>query len=170
MKMIRIVIVSLVLTAIYSGASAQTAFEVPKQLTLKSPEDFARYEPEVVQAAKWLEETDFAKEKTKRKEVNGFITEWISGTPTVTVALYVQHTKLVEHNIDLLGVYLAAYARHYIENKGVATETSGMKAGLIAMANVYRKKSGISKNKEMEKLLRQIDRNTLDQYIKKIKS
>jgi len=143
----------------------QTKFEVPQNVELKTKDDYAKYETAIIDAAKWLEETDLNKETDKRQQVNTFVVQWISGSPTINVDINEQLGKIYSKNAQLLGLYLASYARNFLENKGTATKFSAIKAGLISMMNVYKKGIEISKSKEMDKLIKLTDENKLDDYI-----
>lgn len=146
---------------------AQTSFEVPPNVVLEAKEDYAKYETAMVDAAKWLEETDLGKEPDKRQEVNAFVLQWVSGSPTVSVEINEHLSKIYGKNIQLIGVYLASYSRHYIENKGTATKASATKAALTSMMNVYNKGISIKKSKEMDKLIKQAEEGKLDEYVAK---
>ncbi|MBD0331996.1 MAG: hypothetical protein ICV66_05015 [Chitinophagaceae bacterium] len=143
----------------------QTKFEVPQNVELKTKDDYAKYETAISEAAKWLEETDLNKETEKRQQVNAFVLQWVSGSPTINVDINEQLGKIYGKNAQLLGVYLASYARNFLENKSAATKFSATKAGLISMMNVYKKGIEISKSKEMDKLIKLTDENKLDDYI-----
>ena len=97
--------------------SAQTKFEVPQNVELKVKEDYAKYETDMINAAKWLEETDLDKETAKRKEVANFAMQWIMGCPTFNIDLTEQLTKIYGKNLDLLLLYMASYSRYFLENK-----------------------------------------------------
>lgn len=144
--------------------NAQTKFEIPENLSLKTNSDYAKYNNDVVNAAKWLEETDLDKETAKRKQVNAFIIQWVSGTPDISVDITERLTKLYGENTELMVLYLASYSRNYIENKD-ATKFTAMKAGLISIINVYKKGTDIVKNKEMNKAVKANDNNLLDKFI-----
>jgi hypothetical protein len=143
---------------------AQTSFELPQNPVLKEKEDYARYEPIMVNAAKWLEQTDLDKEPDKRKEVNAFVLKWITGSPTVNVDLSDQLGRIYGQNYQLLAIYLAGYARNMIENKNSPTKFAAIKAGLMSMIRVYKKGIQITPNKEMNKIIRLTD-SELDGYI-----
>jgi hypothetical protein len=146
-------------------AQAQTKFEIPPNVELKTKDDYAKYETAIIAAAKWLEETDLNKEADKREQVNAFVLQWLSGSPTISVDINEQLGKTYGKNIQLLGIYLASYTRNFLENKGTATKFTATKAGLVSMMNVYKRGIGISKSKEMEKLIKLTDENKLDDYI-----
>ncbi|MFN4314320.1 MAG: hypothetical protein ACK4E0_08510 [Chitinophagaceae bacterium] len=148
-----------------TGLHAQNNFELPSNVVLEAKEDYAKYETAMVDAAKWLEETDLGKEPDKRQEVNAFVLQWVSGSPTVSVEINEHLSKIYGKNIQLIGVYLASYCRHYIENKGTATKASATKAALTSMMNVYKKGIAIKKSKEMDKLIKQAEEGKLDEYV-----
>lgn len=145
---------------------AQTKFDVPRNVELKSTDDYAKYESAIINAAKWLEETDLNLETAKRQQVNAFVLQWISGSPTVVVSINEQLGKIYGKNVQLLGIFLASYARNYLENGKNASPFSATKAGLMSMMNVYKKGIEITKSKEMEKLIKLAENNQLDDYIK----
>jgi hypothetical protein len=144
---------------------AQAGFEVPQNVVLKNKADYAKYEQAIVSAAKWLEETDLNKEPEKRQTVNAFVLHWISGSPIITVDINERLAKIYGKNLQLLAIYLASYARNYIENKTTATKFSATKAGLLSMMNVYKKGINIDKSREMNKLIKLEAENKLDDYI-----
>lgn len=152
------------LTSILS-VQAQTRFEVPQKVELKTKDDYVKYEPAIIDAAKWLEETDLDKEASKRQQVNAFLLQWVTGSPTVSVEINEQLGKIYGKNAQLLMLYLAGYTKHFLENKGTATKFSAKKAGLISMMNVYKKGIEMSKSKEMDKLIKLTNNNQLDNYI-----
>jgi hypothetical protein len=148
------------------SAIAQTKFEMPQNIQLKSDADYAKYEADIINAAKWLEETDLDKETKKRQEVNAFVMNWLTGTPNVSVDITEPILKLYEGNRELLAIYLASYSRNFLENKTSATKLTAIKAGLTSIVNVYKKGIALNKNKEMEKLVKSYDQGKLDEYIK----
>jgi hypothetical protein len=105
------------------------------------------------------------KETEKRKQVNGFVSQWVSGSPTVNVDIGENLLKLYGKNAELLGIYIASYARNFLENRNTATKFSATKAGLTSMMNVYEKGINVSRSKELEKLIKLTEENKLDQYI-----
>lgn len=147
-------------------AQGQTKFEAPQNVTLNADADYAQYEKAIIEAAKWLEATDLNKEVEKRQQVNGFVLQWLSGSPNVTVDINEPLGALFENNAQILGIYLASYTRNFLEQKSAATKFSAIKAGLTSMMNVYKKGIDINKNKEMDQLIKLSDKQ-LDDYINK---
>ncbi len=164
-KFISILLVYLFLNA--DALNAQTTFDVPNKIELNVKEDYPKYSQDVINATKWLEETDLDKEVKKRKQVSAFVLKWVNGCPMFDIELTDPIFKLYGDNSELLIIYLGGYSRYYLENAASATKLSATKAGLISMMNVYQKKIGISKSKEMEKLIKETEKNKLDEYISK---
>lgn len=152
-------------TLCFVTVNAQVSFEVPQNVELKVKEDYAKYEPAIVEAEKWLEATDLDKEIEKRKQVSAFAMEWILGCPTINVLLTEQLGKIYGKNEQLLLLYMLSYSREFIEHKTAATKFSAIKAGLISIMNVYKKGIEITKSKEMDKLIKLTNANKLDEYI-----
>lgn len=146
-------------------AQGQTKFEVPQNVAMNTEADYAKYEKAIIDAAKWLETTDLNKETGKRQEVNAFVVQWITGSPTVTVDINENLGALFENNTQLLGIYLASYTSNFLEQKSVATKFSAVKAGLTSMMSVYKKGIEINKNKTMDQLIKLTAEQKLDQYI-----
>jgi hypothetical protein len=154
-----------VLTGILT-VQGQAKFEVPQNIQLKSKGDYAKYETAIIDASKWLEETDLNIETAKRQQINEFVLQWVSGSPIINVDINEQLSKIYGKNVQLLGIYLANYARNFLENKSSATKYSALKAGIVSMMNVYKKGINISKNKEMERLIKLSDDNKFDDYVR----
>jgi len=143
---------------------AQTEFDLPQDIELKTKEDYTRFEGTLVEAAKWLEQTDLDKEIEKRKLVNAFVLQWVTGSSTVTVDIGTQLAKIYGKDFQLLGLYLASYAKDVIENKSLSNKFTATKAGLTSIMNVYKKGIQVSKNKELDKIIKLTD-GELDGYI-----
>ena len=163
-----LIITTLFLSATFSTyiSFGQTYFELPQNIELKTKEDYANSETTLVNAARWLEETDLDREADKRQKVNAFVIQWISGTPTVNVEITEPLGKIYGKNVQLLGLYLASYARNIIENKSTSNKFTATKSGLISIMNVYKKGIQIIKSKEMDKIIKMTD-SELDNYIDK---
>ncbi|MTH15979.1 hypothetical protein [Flavobacterium sp. LC2016-01] len=146
--------------------NSQTKFDLPENIELKRDSDYAKYENDIVSAAKWLEETDLNTETDKRKQVDAFIIKWVSGTPNITVEMNSCLMKLYGKNNELLALYMASYSAYFIQN-ATADKTAAVKAGIVSMINVYKKGISITKSKEMEKAIEAYDQNKFDEYIAK---
>jgi hypothetical protein len=164
-KITRLLSILMLVFIFNTTISAQTKFNVPANYQLNVKEDYAKYEADIITAAKWLEEIDLDQDEAKRKEVSAFVMKWILGSPTVNVDLTQKIMDLYKKNDKILINYMAAYSAYWLQNKATATKSAGIKAGLISMMHVYKKDIAIKKNKEMDKLIKLTEENKLDQYI-----
>lgn len=148
------------------GLAAQSTFKIPN-LPMKVADDYAKHEPYIVEAAKWLESTPIGREAQKRKEVNAYVLMWLTGTPTVSLTMGEKLMSYMEKNPDLLCVYMASYSRNVIENPDTYTESTATEAGLKSMIKVYENSSSeVKKDKLMEKLV--ASKANLDKFVQEI--
>lgn len=145
-------------------AFSQQNFELPDNITLKEKEDYAKYEPVVIAASHWLEDTDMDQQQSKRRKVNEFMMQWIEGSPSVNIEINETLARLYSRNQQLLVIYMAAYARHVLENKNTFSKSSASKAGLQAMIKVYKKGIGVNSSREMDRLMNMTS-SELDDYV-----
>lgn len=160
----KIILVISLFILIPFGTMAQTEFNLPENIELNKKSDYSKYENEVIQAAKWLEETDLDKEVEKRKQIQTFVVKWVSGSPDITLEINAGLMDLFNDSGELMALYFASYSRYLLENKE-ATASSATKAGIISMINVYKKGIGVKKNSEMKRAIKFNDQNKLEDYI-----
>src|SRR6478735_4426915 len=132
-------------------------FEVPKNISLKTNEDFAKYEKDVIACCKWLQATPLNQEVSKRKEAYAFLLSWGSGAPNVTIEISPKVVKFSEDNTDLLMMFISGWARFALENPADNKDKhKGNLAGIKSVTAFYKAnlKNGMKKNKEVEKLVK----------------
>ncbi|MBC9914385.1 hypothetical protein [Chitinophaga varians] len=151
----------------FAAVQAQYRPSFPDENGLKVKEDYAKYEPTMVAAAEWLMETDLDKQPDVRAATNQFVVRWLTGSPNVTITFEKPHIKLMDGNPMLLPVYMANYSSYCIRQQSYKDPLEPTKAGLTAIAKVYRKGIAIKKNKALDKLAEAIDQGQLDTYISK---
>ncbi len=152
MKMLKCVSLLLLICIGPLFLKAQQVPQIPENGDMITTEDFEAAEPLVIECSNWLINTDFDKYTSERKKVNEFVWKWVSGTPALTIDITDDLTKLYENNIQLLNIFLAAYASYYIQHKTEFTNLSASRKGIQAMIIVYKRGIGIKKNKYLEKI------------------
>lgn len=170
MRFIFIPVLATLLSISAYHAQAQQLPDLPGEKELRVKEDYAKYEPLVKEVADWLEETDLDKQTEVRRKAGSFILNWIMGSPTVTIEVTNNDTEMMKKNPSLYFIYMARYASYCITNKSYQDKVAPMKAGLTAVAKVYKKAIEIKKTKALDKLVLAIDDNKLDEYIRDIAS
>jgi hypothetical protein len=140
-------------------------FNVPESYHFSSKEDYATYEKDIIGAARWLLATPLNEQEAKRKEVSSFVVQWISGSPTVTIALYPIISDFEKKNQGMMMIYLASGARYVLENGYSKDNRAIEKAALLDMISVYQTGKGINNDKKMEKLIKAKEENKLDDWL-----
>jgi hypothetical protein len=140
-------------------------FEVPQNYAFNKAEDYAKYEKDIIEAAKWLRETPLNEQVEKRKEVSKFAITWINGSPTVNVELNANIMDFEKKNEGMLAIYMSGCARWVLENNYSKDMRSKHKAALRDMMSVYKTGKGINKDKKMEKLIKSDEEGKIDEWL-----
>ena len=109
----------------------------PQNFTLEKPSDYAQYEPYIVEAAHWLESTPLNEQVKKRKAIQSFIQKWTVGSSSVQVNKQAFVDIFTKANPDLSSVFLAAWARHQLQNPDEKDTIKLHSIGLESMNKVY---------------------------------
>lgn len=148
-------------------------FNVPEAAVLKTADDYKTYEKDVIDGINWITNTPLDEQKDKRKEVNAFLMRWMTGTPTVSIEVSSYLVEISEKNPELLILFLSGWTKFAIENPDNSDAFQGNLAGMKMVLEVYEKnkKSGIKKDRALEKLLKRKSDEDLEKWIqKKLKS
>lgn len=159
---IHLFIILLAIVFVAKQVIGQSKFELPKNIELKTREDYAKYEGTIIGAQKWMEETDLDQQMEKRRAINQFIVQWVSGSPTVIINLDESLTQLTEKNPDLLALYFASYSKYIIEHKSNPSHFNAARAALTSVSKVYRKGIDVYRSKKLESLK---DSTQIEEYI-----
>ena len=143
---------------------AQT-FVVPIDFSFKSKEDYAKYEKDIIDAAKWLEATPVGKEENTRQKASAFLMTWLTGSPTVTITLSKFELDLVQDNPQLLMMFMAGYAKYVLENSYSKDRLKATVAGVKSMINLYNLGGDFKKNKTLKKALEKDAEGKLEEWI-----
>ncbi len=168
MKIIKTISLVLFFVMTSNLLSAQE-FQVPQNITLNNDQDYKKYETNVVNAVTWLENTPVNQQSAKRKQVNGFLLQWITGAPDITIDLGEFQTGLTKDNPDLLIAYLGGWTKYAIENPSEkSNKLMGNLAGVKCVLKIYSENvgKGITKSRQLEKLLK-MDESELQAYVQK---
>jgi len=144
-------------------------FEVPKNYSLVAADDYEPYKQDILNAIHWLENTPLNEQEDKRKEVSAFFMQWATGSPTVSISLLPYVLDLSEKNSELLMIFLGGWTKTSIDQNYKITDTEGNVAGIKNVLAFYskNKKSGINKNKTIEKLLKLKTDKDIEKWLKK---
>ncbi len=130
------------------------------------PSEYASYEADVLNCCNYLLDTDPSFNSPKHEECASFLLRWVSGSPSVSVAV---NEALVDSQKNaLLLAYIAGWVRHSI----VHSEDGSLICANVAvddMLNFYfSHKDVIGKSKLADKLLKKQQAGELASYIAKV--
>lgn len=133
------------------------AQDIPVNYTLESPEDFRRYEKNVISGIRWLEENPRGSQKENRRNAEDFLVKWIYGCPYVKVIIEPYVMKLSGRNADLLLSFMFGYTLYqldHLDNKNLVTaNVAGLNmllADYKANINALKKDSAIEQLFEIQ--------------------
>ncbi len=168
MKRLSIIWIQFIILFLTKSVHGQSTFVLPDSIALNSKSDYLKYEKTIINASKWIQETDLDKEYDKRSQINTFLLKWVEGSPNVSVIISPALAKIYGKNNQLLIVYMAGFAANEIQHNYYSNKQASIFSGVKAMIAVYRKGILIKKSSEMEKLLKISDSeivNYIDQNL-----
>lgn len=143
-------------------------FEVPVNISFDSEADYANYEQEVIKAIEWSFSTPVSEQQGKRKAVNAFLMQWMTGSPTVTLEISQAIVPFMDCP-DCLMAFLNGWTKYSLENDYSKDRLTGVMAGTYHTIAFYeRNKKELGRNPEIEKLIRKQKKGELESHIKSI--
>ncbi|TAL81807.1 MAG: hypothetical protein EPN88_00260 [Bacteroidetes bacterium] len=161
------IFIAFILAASMIGLSAQD-FDVPKDFTANKPEDYAKYEKDIMLCINWIMATPVNDQTAKRKESYAFFMKWLTGTPNVSVDVKSEIVTFMEPNGDLLLIFMAGWTKYALETKDYKNKLNGNLKGIESVIDFYQKnKDNLKKDKNVEKYMKMKEKGTLEDYLKK---
>lgn len=143
-------------------------FEPITDVILEKPEDYSNYHQDVLHAIEWLQATPINSEKEKRNLVNGFLVQWMSGSPDVKITLRPGMIPFQDQP-DHLMAFLAGWIKNSLTNNVTKNDMINAHAATLHVLEFYEKnKPFTGKIRSLEKLKRIKAKNKLEAHIKKM--
>lgn len=137
-----------------------------KDYQLKTKEDYAKYEQDVIDGYNWLMKTSVGENPQKRKEISAFLMQWMSGSPNVSLELSEKIVTYMDCG-DCLMIFMSGWTNYALETKDFNNKFKGNLAGTKSVIEFYKKnKKTLGKNKSIEKFMKLDKDNKLEKYIK----
>jgi hypothetical protein len=160
------IILTLLTTLVLVGLNAQD-FEIPTNYVFSKPEDYSKYEKEIIKACDWVTTTPINEQTDKRKEVNTFLMQWLTGCPYVSLEIKTEIMNFMKPNPELLMIFMAGWTKYSLVSKEFNNKVNGNLSGVEAVIEFYRKnKDYLKKDKNVEKYIDMKEKGTLEDYIK----
>ncbi|MCL2721192.1 MAG: hypothetical protein FWD47_07625 [Treponema sp.] len=122
---------------IVNGQNSNNRFNVPRNYSFETEEDFRRYEPDILNCINFLKNAPVNDLSNNRRNINTFLLEWLSGVPYLTVTINGSVLELCEVNNNFLIIFLAGWTEYYLLNQNNYNERNGYLAGIETILDVY---------------------------------
>lgn len=154
----------LIVFCFYQGFTQE--YSVPKDYAFESKEDYTRYQQAVLDGIDWLIETPVAEEPAKRKEINAFVLEWLTGSPTVTIELSEDIVTFMDCP-DCLMIFMGGWTKYTLEQED-KNKIQGNLAGIKTLIRFYENnKTELGRSSAIEKYSKLLKKDKLEDYITK---
>ena len=158
----------LIFSASITGSFSQD-FEIPVNFKPEKPEDYAKYEKNIIQCIDWIMKTPVNEQTPKRKEAYAFLVKWLTGAPDVQVEINPDIVTFEKSNPDLLFIFMGGWTKYALESGGFSDKLNGIIRGIESVIDFYQKNRGnLHKDKNVERYIRRKEKGTLEDYIKDI--
>ncbi|SHF55282.1 hypothetical protein [Dysgonomonas macrotermitis] len=146
--------------------SQNPKYNVPEEYSLVLPEDYSKYEPQILETIDWYLWRSVALDADRQKEASIFFMKWITGSPTVTVDIHIEFIKYTTETPGLLMPFIMGWVKYSLENNYSKDRVKACNAGIVTAVNYYNKNKGfLSENKEIKKYENLIKKNKLEKFI-----
>ncbi|HET9505955.1 MAG TPA: hypothetical protein VFO93_20580 [Hymenobacter sp.] len=143
-----------------------TPSPVPASYSFKAASDYDRYVPQVLATIDWLETSPLPNDSEERRAANTFLVQWISGSPTVSVAIEEYVSDLSYNDGALLIAFMGGWTRHALQNPGTKDKLALATAGIQNMLATHKAQSGTG-NKKLEEVGALAVKGKLPEWVKK---
>lgn len=163
--------ISILILAVLMTLSANIGFSqdfnIPINPKLNKPDDYAKYEADIIKCVTWLETTPSDPKSEKRMLANRFLVTWINGAPNVTVMVHGFVMDLAKNQHEMLGVYMGGWTKYALEHPNDKPDIKCAVAGIRSVISLYKLNKNTPKNKLIEKLIKLDASNELEDWLTK---
>ncbi|MEM6769137.1 MAG: hypothetical protein AAF597_01020 [Bacteroidota bacterium] len=142
-------------------------FTIPKDAKFDVAEDYEAQHESVIAAVDYLEQTPPDQQPGYRKQVNAYLLQWLTGTPTVTLSLDGNIVTFMEQ-ADCFMLYMGAYARYALQEKTKDPVAANVAAINSVLSFYNANKAALGKVKALDKYQKLADKGKLESTLKKL--
>lgn len=159
------------LGATISSRLEQVLFRRDENKSDRPPEEIKandkKNEETVVQYYHWLMDHPVEEYQSTRQLMNGFIMQWLSSTPKLSVELSEKFVPYLDSG-DCVLLFMAGWATYAINNDDYENRLQGILSGTESAIQFYQQnKEELGNNKGLEKLARKKRKGKLKKYIQR---
>ena len=160
--------IPLISIILFSSIAFAQEFQVPKNYTLETADDYKPLEKDVLKCVDWLIETPMYQNPSKRKEASALLLKWLMGSPYVHIEINPEIVNFAGSSPELLLAFMGGWAKYSIESENFDDKTGGNLAGLESVIEFYETNKGVlPKDKNVEKYAKMQKKGSLRQYVEK---
>ncbi len=146
------VIVLLLMTG--PGTLRSQDFEVPKQYSFDTKEDYAKVKPQILKCIDFLESAPYDGENGKREAANMFFMSWARRSPSISLRFHSYINTLTTANPDFFVMFIAGWTRRELTHPGSRDLTEYDLAGVRSIIKTYEQAKGVKKDAAVEEVAR----------------
>ncbi len=146
-----------------SHTSFAQSFELPKNIDLSKPENYNRYEKDVINCVNWLEKNPAS--DGKQKDAVKFLIEWVSGCPYITLNVDQRVLPFAEDHPEMLIYFMGGWTKFALEHKSDTSSIHGTVAGLKSIIKMYKANASAPRDASIDKLVSLNDKGKLEEWV-----
>jgi hypothetical protein len=137
-------------------------------IQLQEKSDYSKNDSVALACANFLLNTPVDVNDANRNNSARFLIRWMSGTPDYTFNIDESVGKVTQSNSMLLGIFLASATKYMLENKEQSKDANAVKFNSFLIYAQYceNPSNKLEQTKEIKKLIKAKDSNTLREYLK----
>lgn len=155
-----------ILLLLYGVQASAQDFPVPDNYVLKTADDYAKYEPDVIKTIDWLQQTPWTEDPGKRRVANTFLIAWDTGSPNVSISIGNGIGKMIDKNKDLLIAFMGAYTKYALQHKTDFDKDAATVYSLRAVIEKYNKEPTRVEDSALEKVIKIDKKGKLEEWVK----
>lgn len=137
------------------------------EIKLEKDTDYVIAESAALKAANYLLHVPVNPYNFKRMRAQSFLKKWMDGTPDFTFEIDETATKIAEHDVNVLTLYMAAMAKYCLQNKSKADNRKAVKINAIktVLGFCENPNNNIKVKGELKKLSAKHEKGELGKYL-----
>ncbi len=148
----------------FNYAQAQR-FEVPKNYSFDSKNDYKKYEDNIISCINWLEKNYSNENNSKVRESTNFLLEWSSGCPYINIPQNLKIDALFNESPELRVFYTGGWVKNAVKTKLKSNKTENCVAGLKAVIKMYNDDHSIKRNPKINELVKLDEHAGLNDWV-----
>lgn len=166
-KTIILLYIFLVSSVAFAQTNTTPKYTVPDDYEFLLPEDYDKYQPQILEAIDWYLWRSMGMDSYKREKAATFFMQWIAGSPTVSIEIDTNITEFMDTNPQLLLPFTMGATKYVINH----TDADKIKTNVAAIQTIidyyHKNRAFMDKDNLIEKYENLLKKKKLEAYISK---